>query len=319
MNFTMSSDHGPSAIYDGHMHIGGSAEPNPEELIRRLTACGISGGNVISIDPDDVNFTYEQRVENLFAWVKGYEDRLFPVAWLHPGEPDVLEKVRDLAARGVAAFKFIPNTYFPGDEQPMRVFRLIEELNLPVIFHSGVLYDFLESSQYNKPLNWECFAKFKRLRFSMGHCGHPWYDECVLMYGKFRWMRWHAACAANGEATINANNPWVLEHLSEAADGTRTFTTPQLFLDTTPGAHKAYRRDLLTKLVSCFPDGDGIFFGTDMYVEDYSEDVVKGWLAFENEILDEAGATQSFREKMYCGNLFSFLNLDKNASPRRDF
>ncbi len=298
-------------VYDGHMHIGGSSEPNPKELIGRLEACGIAGGNVISIDPDDVNFTYEQRVENLFAWVKGYEDRLFPVAWLHPGEPDVLDKVRNLAERGVAAFKFIPNTYFPGDEQPMRVFQLIEELNLPILFHSGVLYDFLESSRYNKPLNWECFAKFRRLRFSMGHCGHPWYDECILMYGKFHWMRWHTARAANGESTINYNNPWVVEHLGLAAGGDRIFETPQLFLDTTPGAHKVFRRDLFAKLVSYFPDGDDIFFGTDMYVEDYSADAVRDGLAFEKKILDEAGATREFREKMYGGNLLKFLGRER--------
>ncbi len=44
-------------IYDAHMHIGGSATPNPEQLVERLNACGITGGNVMSIDPDDVNFT----------------------------------------------------------------------------------------------------------------------------------------------------------------------------------------------------------------------------------------------------------------------
>ena len=128
--------------FDAHMHIGGYATPDPDGLLKRLNACGIEGGCVFSIDPDDPGFTYQERIENLFAWTKGREDRLFPVAWMHPYEENILEKVRECAERGVAAFKFIPNNYYVSDEKPTEVFRLIESLNKPIFFHSGVLYDF---------------------------------------------------------------------------------------------------------------------------------------------------------------------------------
>lgn len=291
-------------IYDAHMHIGGSSRPDPGRLITRLAACGIAGGCVISIDPDDANFSYDERVKSLFNWVEGYKDRLFPIAWLHPLEADVIDKARELAGRGVAGFKFIANNYAIGDDAPARVFKEIEALGLPIIFHSGILYDFLASSKYNKPLEWERFIEFKDLRFSMGHCGHPWYDECLLVYGKFSWIREHARRAAMGEATIYRNNPWVLAHLTEDGAG---FKAPRMFLDTTPGAHNAYRRDLLNKLVSCYPNSRDIVFGTDSYVEDYPIDAVKAQLKSEQAILDIAGAGAEFRENMYRKSMFAFL------------
>ena len=298
-------------VYDAHMHIGGSSAPNPGLLMERLHAAGISGGNVISIDPDDAGFTYEERISNLFDWVRGYEDTLFPVAWLHPYEDNIMDKVRDCAERGVVAFKFIPNTYFVQDERPMEVFRLIEEMGYPIIFHSGILYDFLESSKYNKPLNWECFAQFKNLRFSMGHCGHPWYDECMLVYGKFRWMWYHTKAAAEGNPTIYKDYEWVKAHIREDENGKRHAETPQLYMDTTPGAHNVYRKDLLTKLCSFAPDGSNIFFGTDQYVEDYPSERMASWLREEKEYLDEAGASEEFRRKMYCDNMFEFLGIER--------
>ena len=293
-------------IYDGHMHIGGSAAPNPAQLMEKLEACGISGGCVISIDPDDPGFTFEQRMENLFAWVKGWEDRLFPVAWLHPYEPDIFWKLENCAARGVAAFKFIPSNYSVGEELPRQVFRRIEELGFPIIFHSGILYDFQVSSKNNMPANWENFIDFQSLRFSMAHCAHPWSDECVMVYGKFRWVYEHLRAAVEGKPTIYKEYPWIREHI-HTAEGTVNFSAPELYLDTTPGAHGAFRRDMLRKICSCYPDGQRMMFGTDGYVENYPADKVRKLLAEEKKILDAAGASKQFRENMYCRGLFRFL------------
>ena len=293
-------------IYDAHMHIGGYAKPNPRELLSRLNACGIEGGGVMSIDPDDPGFTYEERIQNLFDWTKGFEDRLFPIAWLHPYEDNILEKVKDCAKRGVAAFKFIPNNYYVSDEKPTEVFRLIESLGLPIFFHSGVLYDFTQNTDYNRPGNWECFVNYKNLRFSMAHCAHPWYDECILLYGKFRWMNGHTTAAAEGSHTIYANFPWVKEHIIEK-DGKPTAETPLLYLDTTPGPHKVYKKDLYSKLCSYYPDAKQIMFGTDQYIDNYPAEQIASWLEEEKNYLDLAGATDEYRQNFYCNTFFEFL------------
>ncbi len=278
-------------IYDAHMHTDGSIAPNPDMLLERLAGCGITGGNVLSIDPDDDRFTYEERMDNLFGWVKGHEDRLFPVAWLHPFEDNILDKVKDAAARGVVAYKFIANNYYVGDPKPAEVFHLIEELGLPILFHSGILYDFCDSSRYNKPSEWECFVNYKDLRFSMGHCGNPWYDECFSVYGKFCWIENHLRAAAKGQP----------------------FDAPELWLDTTPGAHGLTRVDMLTKLIDRTPNAYRVFFGSDKYVESYPSKVVKGWLDAEKEVFDRCGVPEEVREDIYCNNMFRFLRIERKV------
>lgn len=297
-------------IYDAHMHIGGYSNPEPGKLVERLNACGITGGNVLSIDPNDSNFTYQQRMDNLFAWTKGYEDRIFPVAWLHPYEENILDKVRDCIERGVVAFKFIPNNYHVYDPRPTEVFRLIEELGYPIMFHSGVLYDFVRSSQYNQPINWECFVEYKNLRFSLAHCANPWYDETLLIYGKFRWIKWHMDNIVTGEPDIYFSNPWVKAHMIETAQG-KKYDVPQLFMDTTPGTHGVYRKDMLQKYCTSYPDGINMFFGSDKYVEDYPSEIVQKWLDEEREVLAEVNASKEFLENMYCNNMFRFLNIQR--------
>ena len=153
---------------------------------------------------------------------------------------------------------------------------------------------------------------FKNLRFSMGHCGYPWYDECMELYGKFRWIRTETSSLVTGEPSIYDNDPWMLEHTVQTDEG-KKFETPHIFLDTTRGAHRLYRRDLLTKLVAYQPDGEDMFFGTDKHVDDYPVDIVRGWLEEEKKYLDEAGATQEFRQKMYAENLFKFLGTERKV------
>ncbi len=300
-------------IYDAHMHIGGLSDPEPAKLLEKLNKCGITGGNVLSIDPDDPRFDYKYRIDNLFQWVKGCEDRLFPVAWLHPYEENILDKVRDCAARGVKAFKFIPNNYHVYDEIPTKVFKLIEELGLPIMFHSGTLYDFLPSSQYNMPNDWECFIGYDNLRFSMAHCANPWVTECLILYGKYRWIAQHADSVAKGKPDIYVEFPWIKSHVYTDENGNRTYKSPQLFIDTTPGTHGVYRREMLRNYCSSYPDGMNMFFGTDKYVEEYPVDIVTTWLAEEKEALESVNATEEFYDNMYWKNMFKFLGIERKV------
>lgn len=294
-------------VYDAHMHIAGTHTPDPKGLLQKMEAGGVWGGCVFSVDPVDPGFTYEQRMENLFAWVEGYENRLFPVAWLHPHENDIEKQISDCAKRGVAAFKFIPDTYTVQDEKAMHAFRLIEETGLPIFFHSGILYDFFCSSPNNRPVLWENFVHFRKLRFSMAHCGNPWYDECFSLYGKFCWMEHHVRAAAKGEYTNFANYPWVQSHLLKNTDPAG-YEVPELYLDTTPGPAGIVRRDMLTRLHSRTPDAYKVMFGTDAYVDTYASASGRYWLDMEKEILDAVGASETFRQNMYANNLFRFLN-----------
>lgn len=293
-------------IYDAHIHIGGDAAPDPKGLIEKMEACGVYGGGVYSIDPINPDFTYEERMDSLFAWVEGYEDRLFPFAWMHPYEENVLEKIRDCARRGVAGFKFIAGNYSIRDEKAQDVFRLIEELRLPAFFHTGILWEMSENIDDNRPGNWELFVNYKRLKFCMCHCSYPWYDECLAMYGKFNWMTRHAHKAANGEHTLYADYPWVKEHIVEK-DGKRIAETPEMYMDTTPGANGLYRDDLLKKLCYLVSDGSKVMFGTDRHAETYQPEVTSYWISEQNRVFNEVGASETFRKNFYADSFLNFI------------
>ena len=271
-------------IFDSHIHAR-LTTPKPEEIIERMEKAGVYGGCIFSnkpYNPMDAEYrtvhTFEKRMNEVLSWTKGYEDRLFPVIWIHPDEENIIENLHVAKQNGICAFKMICNDYYVYEEKAMRVLREIAKLDMPVFFHSGILWgDGAASSAYNKPLNWEPLLTIEGLRFSMGHCSWPWIDECIAMYGGFL------------NALINRN-------------------TAEMFFDITPGTPKIYREELLTKLYTIGYDvGNNIFFGTDANASGYNTDWTVDWLETDGKILDKLGVSKENRQKLYHDNLLRFL------------
>ena len=161
--------------FDMHIHCH-TAPVDPQKLLRQLEECGIHGGIVMSHYPKESKsdgFDAETRMRQVLDICRNDPDRLFPVLWIHPHEPNALEVAEEAARRGIMGFKMICDDYY------------VSELDKPIIFHSGILWFGGDSSKYNRPLNWECLVNVKGLRFSLGHCSWPWIDECIALYGKF--------------------------------------------------------------------------------------------------------------------------------------
>ena len=162
----------------------------------------------------------------------------------------------------------------------------------PVIFHTGILWDYNALSVYNKPLNWEPLSNIKGLRFSMGHCSWPWYDECIALYGKF------------------------LNNLLRT-------DSAEMFFDITPGTPQIHREALLTTLYTIGYDvGDNIMFGTDCNAHSYNGDWANEWIKTDCDILDKLNVSEENREKLYYHNLLRFLGKTdvniKHISPECD-
>ena len=268
-------------IFDMHVHAWGKA-PSPEAIIQEMEKAGIFGGCVFSAQPKEQKMeggrSFEERLEELLGWTRGYEDRLFPILWIHPDEENIIEKIGLAAESGVLGFKMICTDYYVYEEKCLELLREIARLGKPVIFHTGILWDGRVSSSYNRPLNWEALLSIKGLKFSLGHCSWPWIDECIALYGKF----------------LNS-----LTYSSESAE---------MFFDITPGTPEIYRKELLTKLYNIGYDvGDNVMFGTDCNASDYSAQWAKKWLKTDGEILEELGVSKANLEKLYCKNLLRFL------------
>lgn len=276
-------------IYDMHIHCKKTA-PEPEKLLCEMEKAGIYGGCVFSappavqsIDPDYLGggATFEERLNELMGWCEPSDGRLFPVMWVHPYEEGILENAERAVKEGVRAFKLICGNYYVYDEKCMALLRKIASLNVPVIFHTGILWDGNVSSSYNRPVNWEALIEIEGLRFSMGHCSWPWIDECIALYGKF---------------------------LNAKTQGRNV----EMFFDITPGTPEIYRRELLSKLYTVgYNVGDNILFGLDSFACSYSSAWAKKWLSVDGKLLDELGVSKKYREKLYCGNLMRFLGLTK--------
>lgn len=267
-------------IFDMHIHAR-NTKPDPEYILSQMEKVGIYGGCIFSSRPLEfdpaIGLSFEDRVNEVLGWVKGYEDRIFPILWIHPYEEDIIEKVHIAVDRGICGFKIICGDFYIYEEQCIKVLTEIAKLNKPVFFHSGILWDGKVSSEYNRPLNWEALLPIKGLRFSMGHCSWPWIDECIAMYGKF------LNALLRGDAA-------------------------EMFFDLTPGTPEIYREELLTKLYTIGYDvGNNVMFGTDSQAHIYNSEWPTKWLEIDGRIMDKLGVSVENRQKMYHDNLLRFL------------
>lgn len=276
-------------IIDMHVHVQNTA-PQPERLLTQLNAAGIYGCSVISNRPcemtADLGTDFDTRLQEILDWTRGNEDRLFPVMWIHPYEEDICAKVSRAANAGVVAFKIICNNFCVGENKSMDLLSHISELDKPVIFHSGILWDSAPSSQYNRPANWEALLDLKMLRFSLAHCSWPWIDECIAVYGKF---------------------------LNALSTGKRV----EMFLDLTPGTPEIYREELLKKLFTVGYDvPNNIMYGTDCSTDNYHSVWAKKWIAIDTALFDKYGIPPKMRQKIFADNFLRFIGRSDSVVER---
>lgn len=280
-------------IYDMHIHANGGS-PNPSKLIENMEEAGVYGGAIFSVRPTEAygpcKMDYEERLENLLGWTKGYEGRLFPVLWIHPREKNLDEKIRDAASRGIVAFKMICDDYNVYDDISMKAIESIEKTGKPVFFHSGILWSGKAvAANHNRPANWEILLNVPNFRFSMAHCSWPWYDECIALYGRLM-----------------------------AAYRIYPKDAPEMFFDLTPGTPEVYREDLMTKLFNSNYDvPHNIMFGTDMLADDYDAQGAKHWIDIDNKIYDKLGVTEEIKNLIYCDNFLRFIGVKESTHTRR--
>ena len=166
-------------------------------------------------------------------------DRIIAFAWIEPrlrnAVQNVEEAVTKFECRGV---KMIPDHWYPYDTKFFPLYEKIQELDVPILFHSGILWGFKDSSRFCRPCNYEVLVNFPRLRFALAHISWPWTDECIALFGRFR---------ANLRGSLLAD---------ERAE------RMQMYIDVTPGTPKFYRREVFMKALA-YGCGDYMIFGSD--------------------------------------------------------
>ncbi|MCL2775720.1 MAG: hypothetical protein FWD71_20600 [Oscillospiraceae bacterium] len=282
---------------DCHIHSS-IADCGRTDIVSNMKAGGFDGGIIFSQSPSRGVFdspAAEARIDAVLKICDGHK-YLFPFFFIDPTEPDALEQVELAGRKGILGFKVICSSHFPCDERALPVYHKIAELNKPLMFHSGILYDGRNASgNYNRPCNFEGLLSIDGLRFSLAHVSWPWTDECIAVYGKF-------------------NNA-----LSHSKDGK---PAGEMFIDLTPGTPRPYRKPMYDMLLfSGYSVKHNLIYGIDSSTGPYSSEYAKDTLDYDESIFDGYYASggifghkldEDFKEHLYYLNVLRFIGLPEN-------
>ena len=278
---------------DGHIHslqLAGSGKEKQQKLLADMAKVGIDGGLLISVDP--LNYpesTPTQRLDAILEQAEGQE-YLFPFYWINPLDEDAVEQVDQAVKAGIDGFKIINSFTYPSDPRVMAICRRAAELDKPVLFHSGILWDGRESARYNRPGEFECLLEIPKLRFMLAHMSWPWCDECIAVLGKF-----------------------------DNAKTLRPDLSCEMFVDNTPGTPPVFREDVYRKLF--FSEYDvkyNVVFGTDCNTEGYNLPWVEKWMRCDDGLYEKFGlATPDFLDHIYGKNLLRFLGKSDEVVEKK--
>lgn len=251
-----------NVIYDGHIHMGVNKPLDAKKFLSDSAEAGIGGGLIISPPPvgspeaHGVNIPARQRMIMTCDFCEECGKTFFPCFWIDPIEPGAAEQVKLAREMGMRALKVICSHHYPSAGLP--VYKEALKYDLPILFHSGILWDGQESGKYNRPCEFECMLEVPGIRFSLAHISWPWTDECIALFGKLR----------NGGGTFNKNVGF--------------------FIDDCPGTPDIFRKDVFRKFALLGYDlSDSLIFGVDSNVHNYNKEWAKYTLEFDRKTFAE--------------------------------
>jgi len=204
-------------------------------------------------------------------------DRIIAFAWIEPRLKNAVQNIEEAVTKfECKGIKMIPDHWYPYETRFFPLYEKIQELNVPLLCHSGILFGFKDSSRFCRPCNYEVLINFPRLRFALAHVSWPWTDECIALFGRFR-----------------AN----LRH-DERAEGI------QMFIDVTPGTPRFYRRDVYRKALA-YGAEDHMIFGSDSRASNLQH--AKEVAEMDKGILMELGYSDETIRKIQSTNIETFL------------
>lgn len=278
-----------SKIFDTHIHIDNFATPEPKRLLDSMDQNQVDKLGLLAEEPayyekdlHKLQKHNEDRLTRLMQWCNGSDNRLLPIYFLNPTERDAVEQAERAVDAGAIGFKVICDTHYPGDERAMPVYQRIADMGKSILFHTGILWDWGDNGNYNRPCNWECMMDVENIKFAMAHISWPWTDECIAVYGKFASMTWHPS-----------------------------YRNQKMYIDMTPGTPEIYRQKVLCHLhdVDYNDMTDRLLFGTDCFTGEFNAKDVVDLAKSDTEKLLKAGYTQETVDKILYHNAMEFWGL----------
>ena len=232
-------------IYDCHIHLMPEGKDTPEMFRAKAKESGISGGIIFSMPPEttylwnrEQPMNWKERIAHVLDFCSKLEN-YYPFHWIDPTQADAIEQIEYARNAGIKGFKVLCNRYMPADG--LNTYRKMAELDMPLLFHSGILWDGGDpSANLNRPGNFECMLDVPRIRFALAHVSWPWTDECIALFGKFA-------------------NTHIINKVAAV-----------MYIDSSPGAAEFYREDIFKQLVlNRYGIEDKLLFGIDRSADAY--------------------------------------------------
>ncbi|MEM2740254.1 MAG: amidohydrolase family protein [Candidatus Bathyarchaeia archaeon] len=292
-------------VVDCHIHSVGSE--SIDTILKGMDSAGVDKAIVFSPYPSEtrradifpkpqtgvtryMEFSYpdvtveKQRevVEFVANLQREAPDRIIGFVWLEPRLKDAVQILEwAVTSKEVKGVKMIPDHWYPYDGFMYPVYEKAEKLDVPILFHSGILFGFKDSSRFCRPVNYEVLLSFPDLRFALAHISWPWVDECIALWGRFR--------------------SYTLRELGRSRDDIR------MFIDITPGTPLIYRRNALQKLI-VYGVEDYMLFGTDCRASRLEH--AKQHIERDTSILRQLiGVSEETVGKIMGGNALRFLGI----------
>lgn len=222
-----------------------------------------------TIDEIDI---VRQETDHLHKIAKQGKKRIYPFIRINPIMPGAADEIKraiqDLKFTGV---KMLPNQWYPYEDRVQEIYKVINDLKVPVLFHSGILWGHGDSSRFCRPAYYECMIKYPNVKFALAHVGWPWTDECLAVAGRFN----------HGDLT----------------------NKKQMFIDITTGAPRIWKTDVMRKALSYIPH-EQMMYGSDIHPWDEG---YRDWVRTDFEILAECGADSKTVRKIMYENFKAFV------------
>ena len=204
-------------------------------------------------------------------------DRIIAFAWIEPRLKNAIQNIEEAVTKfECKGIKMIPDHWYPYEPKFFPLYEKIQELDVPILFHSGILFGFKDSSRFCRPCNYEALINFPDLRFALAHISWPWTDECIALLGRFM---------ANVRREERPKKV-------------------QMYIDITPGTPPFYRREALRKAL-LYGAEDYMIFGSDSLATDfhYAKEIAE----MDRGIIKELGYSNETIRKIQGKNIERFL------------
>lgn len=271
-------------IIDAHVHCSGAEET--AECLQAMDDAGIDVAVLLApfLSPgfslDDAD-SLRRANAHLGTLVRGHTDRLFGFAVVDPRDPAAPAMLREaVQEHGLRGVKLVPTGWYPDDEEVQGVFRAVHELQLPVLFHSGIFIDG-RSGRFCRPAYFEVMRDYPGLRVCLAHLGWPWTDEAIAV------------------GLID------LIHAVPHDDVMFRF-------DISFGAPPVYRREALGRALAVL--GPGLLqFGSDCFLPCGADRFLerRRWV---EELLDELQVDEAGRSRIWSGTAAAWLGIGAKGS-----